>query len=360
MKNFTDHHRDKPESGQQSDINSADFLAFLNLINSQKLVCLFNNAESKLICLADFDELDDQSIIREKNSGMLTEVDEHAFRSIWRELHRLKSALVVNKTESANIQVMLVIDTMLKSISKDEARKYRLMLKYFYSGILPTAAEFKGKVLNNGSERFYISFQSAAEALECSVQLRKAFYNQLDKGLEQKVFLKMGLSMSKMFYPEKESSSIVTKRSGRLCYVAGKKILLSSDLMEFVKSEHSLLLDDNATVLSTEDEKFVNMLLDCVEKKWQDESFLVDDFSKQLNWSKSQIYRKMISLLGLSPNNFIREYRLKKSIDLLGKQHTNIAEVAFESGFSSPSYFTKCFQYRFGLTPSDYLQTLNE
>ena len=66
----------------------------------------------------------------------------------------------------------------------------------------------------------------------------------------------------------------------------------------------------------------------------------------------------MIDLLGEAPNNFIKEYRLFRSVELMRQKRGNISEVAFNSGFSSPSYFTKCFQKRFGLKPSQYRHSM--
>ena len=63
----------------------------------------------------------------------------------------------------------------------------------------------------------------------------------------------------------------------------------------------------------------------------------------------------MVSLTGKSPNSFVNEYRLDEALALLNKNSGNISEIAFETGFSSPSYFSKCFQKRYGLSPSDYL-----
>jgi AraC-like DNA-binding protein len=66
----------------------------------------------------------------------------------------------------------------------------------------------------------------------------------------------------------------------------------------------------------------------------------------------------MISLTGLSPNAFVQEYRLKNALKLLNKNVGNISEIAFESGFSSPSYFSKCFKKKFGLLPAALLNSL--
>jgi AraC-like DNA-binding protein len=59
----------------------------------------------------------------------------------------------------------------------------------------------------------------------------------------------------------------------------------------------------------------------------------------------------------MSPNNLLREYRLLQSLNLLRSEDRNISQTTFDTGFSSPSYFTKCFQKRFGLQPLAYLKT---
>lgn len=359
MSNLADR-RDKPEIEEFRNIHLSELCSLLKLYESQELVCLFNRADGKIICMVDATESD--SILGGKGESFsnLIEVDKPALQNVWSDLQRLQkeSKVKTNGRKSTGRQVMLVFDTMLASMKKEEVSNFRITLKDFYSNILSVVSAFNGKVLNSGSERFYVVFEYADEALQCSSLLKERFFALLNKKLHSKVFLRMGLSTVAKVSSGNGESKMTTRRSERLCHVAREKMLLSSDFRELTYSEGTgVEIDaDIFDVLSAEDEQFVNMLLDCVEKKWQDESFLVDDFSKQLSWSKSQIYRKMVALLGLSPNNFIREYRLGKSIDLLNRQESSIAEIAFESGFSSPSYFTKCFQARFGITPSDYLQ----
>jgi AraC-like DNA-binding protein len=63
----------------------------------------------------------------------------------------------------------------------------------------------------------------------------------------------------------------------------------------------------------------------------------------------------MMLLTGKSPNTFIKDYRLNEAVKLLNKNAGNISEIAFETGFSSPSYFSKCFQKKYGHFPSGYL-----
>jgi AraC-like DNA-binding protein len=66
------------------------------------------------------------------------------------------------------------------------------------------------------------------------------------------------------------------------------------------------------------------------------------------------LYRKVNALTGISVNDFIRQLRLQKGAQLLSNNWGNIAQVAYEVGFSNPSYFSKCFKEQFGVLPSSY------
>ncbi len=94
--------------------------------------------------------------------------------------------------------------------------------------------------------------------------------------------------------------------------------------------------------------------MEYTEDNWRESNLRVDDFGKHLGYSKSQLYRKMISLTGKSPNALIKEYRLDRALTLFNKQKGNISEIAFETGFNSPAYFSKCFLEKYGILPSDY------
>jgi AraC-like DNA-binding protein len=74
----------------------------------------------------------------------------------------------------------------------------------------------------------------------------------------------------------------------------------------------------------------------------------------ELSLSRSKLYRKIKSLTGSTANEFIRKVRLKKAKQLLENKEFNISEVTYKVGFSSPSYFTKCFKEYYGVLPTDY------
>ena len=138
------------------------------------------------------------------------------------------------------------------------------------------------------------------------------------------------------------------------------RIVTSSMVKDLYKQgEAKVLGNDHITrTLSPPEEKFLSQLFDIMEGAWNENEFTVLDFARKLGVSKSQLYRKILSLTGYSPNDFIKEIRLSKAAKLIAKQECTISEVAYQSGFTSPSYFSKCFQKRFNILPSDYATTV--
>ena len=106
--------------------------------------------------------------------------------------------------------------------------------------------------------------------------------------------------------------------------------------------------------VSSMDEIFLKELQDLVEKNLADPEFDIELMSKKLLMSRSSLYRKITALTGESPKQFVQSYRLKRGAQLLKANFGNVTEVAFEVGFSSTAYFTKCFKEKFHTLPSAY------
>lgn len=101
------------------------------------------------------------------------------------------------------------------------------------------------------------------------------------------------------------------------------------------------------------DENFLNRFVEIVELHMSNENFGVEELGNKMNMSRSQLHRKLTTTLGQGPNQFIRSFRLQRALELLKQNAATASEVAYRVGFSSPSYFTKCFREQFGYTPSD-------
>ena len=94
--------------------------------------------------------------------------------------------------------------------------------------------------------------------------------------------------------------------------------------------------------------------MDIITDNLSDEQFDVQQFSREIGMSGTQLRRKMNALTGQSPNHFIRSKRLKEAARLIREEQQTVSEAAYQSGFNSLSYFSKCFQEEFGKLPSEY------
>jgi AraC-like DNA-binding protein len=102
------------------------------------------------------------------------------------------------------------------------------------------------------------------------------------------------------------------------------------------------------------DEKFIQSAIKCVEENIESTGFSVEDLSHHLGISRATLYKKIISLTGKSPLEFIRTIRMQQAAQLLEKSQLTVAEVAYQVGFNNPKYFAKYFKEEFSVLPSDY------
>ncbi len=99
--------------------------------------------------------------------------------------------------------------------------------------------------------------------------------------------------------------------------------------------------------------QFVEKIQVLTDKYYTDENFSLSQFASQMAMSERQLQRKLNAAMGMSPNEFLRAYRLQKAQSLL-KQSIPVGIVAERVGFSSQAYFTKCFKEAYACTPTDY------
>ncbi len=125
------------------------------------------------------------------------------------------------------------------------------------------------------------------------------------------------------------------------------------------KFGRSTSLDTKKLTSNPADEKFLNKAIEVIQQNLINADFDVEAFSDQFSMSRRNLLRKIKSVTGLSVTEFIKNIRLKKSIQLLQDSELNISEVAYASGFSDPKYFSKCFREQFGKSPSEYLAEHN-
>jgi ligand-binding sensor domain-containing protein/signal transduction histidine kinase/DNA-binding response OmpR family regulator len=104
------------------------------------------------------------------------------------------------------------------------------------------------------------------------------------------------------------------------------------------------------------DEAFLSEITNIIEKNITNVDFSVDDLAVEIAMIRSNLYRKVKGLSGLTPNDFIRLVRLKKAVKLMQDGETRINEICFMVGFNTSSYFAKCFKNQFGILPKDFVK----
>jgi signal transduction histidine kinase/DNA-binding response OmpR family regulator len=108
--------------------------------------------------------------------------------------------------------------------------------------------------------------------------------------------------------------------------------------------------------ISRLDKKFLNKLTLIIEENLNKEDISVDELGQKIGISRVHLYRKIKKLTDMSVSEFVIMVKLKKSLELLRNSGKTIAEIAYEVGFSSPSYYTRCFREQFKMSPTEYIQ----
>ncbi len=108
-------------------------------------------------------------------------------------------------------------------------------------------------------------------------------------------------------------------------------------------------------VAPSADDRFLRRALEIMEVHMGNAAFDVETFSREAGLSRAHLHRKLTALAGMAPNEFIRTMRLKRAASLLEQHSGNVSEIAYQVGFSTLNYFTKCFRRQYGQTPSEYL-----
>ena len=102
------------------------------------------------------------------------------------------------------------------------------------------------------------------------------------------------------------------------------------------------------------DEQFMEKVMEFMEEQMDNAELTIDEFAEKLMLSRTIFYRKLKSIIGLTPVDFIREIRIKRAVQLIDSGEYNFSQVAYMTGFNDPKYFSKCFKKVIGITPSEY------
>ena len=263
----------------------------------------------------------------------------------------------LNIIDDPAFRTLMIIELKQPEPFQTTFQQFQSSLRNLNQEIAALLGSYDGKLVKQNDYYYLVSFQSVSGAVHAAFKIQSVFHIHADVDLKNKITLKIGLSAGVPVTEKQLLFEDTIKIADRMCQVIRGEIIVTSDVKHLYESENANTFHENENVISLtkEDEKFIAAFMDHMDSVWNDANLKVDDFNRPAGHSKSQLYRKMMSLTGKSPNTFIKDYRLNEAVKLLNKSAGNISEIAFETGFSSPSYFSKCFQKKYGHFPSGYL-----
>jgi len=214
---------------------------------------------------------------------------------------------------------------------------------------------YGGREVEQEGSGFIVSFSSASKAALCALSILEEFPSQDSLAIGFKIAINSG-------EPVEKSNKLfgdTIQLAKHLCEIASPhSIAVANSVKDLIAKDHLQRNGNHFFNLSPQDESLLELLVNTLEENWQDADFDIPDYCQAMTMSKSQLYRKTTRLTGLSPNSLLKEFRLEKAKESMKRQRYTIAQITFDSGFTSASYFTKCFKKKYGLLPMAYLDLL--
>jgi len=219
--------------------------------------------------------------------------------------------------------------------------------------------QYEGRLTEYKEGYLLISFKSSYKSVKCALELETLFADKIAAIYNSNINIKIGLATGIPVVANKTFFEDTIKLANRLCFIDKCNIVTTSEVQNLFISENLNASFDNDKLyaLPIQEGIFLNILIDFIEKEWHNAELKVEDFDFPLGMSRTQVYRKVMLLTGKSPNSFLKEYRLNRALERINKNVYSISEIAYETGFNSQSYFSKCFHRRFDLWPSDYIKS---
>ncbi len=223
--------------------------------------------------------------------------------------------------------------------------------------------EYNIQEATNGSEGFKIAERTVPDLIVSDVMMPDMDGLSLCKKLKEDektshipiiLLTALASQASKVEGIETGADAYVVKPFDKKELTARIKNLIAQRKRLREKYSRHLSLQPKALAVTSADERFLEKLVALVEKHMDNSTFGVEDLAREIGMSRTQLFRKMRALINQSPQDFVRDFRLKRAAQLLQKKAGNVSEIAYQVGFNNLSYFTKRFKELFGQTPSEY------
>ncbi len=283
-------------------------------------------------------------------------------------------AFILNTKPKDNYSEQLFTIMAGRIISPDaEYSKYQQLIDQY-------VGHYRGNVIQHDLQNFAATFEGPSKAVHCSIDLidgMQRMNGQMVIGIHIKespvdeahfISDRTANFLDSILNQAKPNQILVTQTVKYLLSGAGLNFIQYKPIVEITSGESFLLFMVTDQSRSTIDhdsyqqkplplhDSFLENVLQSIDAHLDDETFGVEILCKETGISERQLQRKLKAITNKSPNQLISSVRLHRAKELLLQYESNIAETAYKTGFSNPSYFSKCFKKEFGVSPSELLQ----
>lgn len=239
---------------------------------------------------------------------------------------------------------------------------------------------YRGRIVQYNEEIFTAIFEGPSKAVHCGIDMIDTMYRlntQLSIGIHIKesaidevhfISNKTQALIESILKPAEANQVLITQHVKFLLSGAGLNFMEHETILEpttgeslplFLVTDYLEAIDLSSSITEKslpENDSFLENILQVIEKNMSDELFGVEMLCREIGISERQVQRKVKAITNKSPNQLISSVRLHRAKELLFNNTSNVAEIAFQAGFSNPSYFSKIFKKEFGASPSDLLK----
>lgn len=318
-----------------------------------------NEEAGTVFCLMEGPDAETCAMVHKMAHGnvacAITEVKDGAYKKAMVNTVKSGGGLATFKSGEADLGYRTVLVVSVRGITRaknTEDLNLLLIPMWAIQIVVESFRKYSGREINWANDDSLIAiFDHPTEAVQCAKLIQKELLKGDSKNNPSVVF-KMGLNTGQPVTEDGDFFDKVIRLSHRLSTAADDNQVFVSTLTQKLCKETSLFDAPNIKCMTPQEEVFFVDIFNTIEDNLSNELFSINKMSKVTGVSKSQLYRKITSITGRSPNYFLRDIRLEKARILLQQKEGNISEVAYRVGFNSPGYFTRVFKERYGTLPT--------
>ncbi len=245
------------------------------------------------------------------------------------------------------------IDTGYRTILSVNIMDFTNRHKLHSSEVSRFIERYEGGIILQPDEEVTATFIGASYAIQCAIAIADYL-----KSTSANVEFTLALSSGKPVDEKGKNLFEDTKKKVQYLCAASLKNTISLDLETHLIAEKEQSLptipQNGIKIIKPDDLNLLFRLFNIFSQNLYDPNFKSRSLYSTLGLSKSQAYRKLKSITGMAPNQLIQELRLRQSLKKTKRGNQTISELAFDLGFNSPTYFSKVFRKRFGISPTSF------